>query len=314
MTPRMVESSILGAMREKVSGLPSALALFDEPLARHCSMGIGGPADVLVIVDSLDALRRLLVLCAENQVRWILVGAGTNMLPSDDGFRGAVVKLSGDFNYVHVDGMDLVAGAGARLSALVESARAGGLSGLEFATGIPGCVGGSLPGNSGTASESLGDRVVDVELLSAGGDIGKLLPEDLGFTYRHSNLRKLGGVVTSARFRLAAGERSEIAAKVRMFAEQRKGQPLNLPNVGCIFKNPPGESAGRLIDEAGLKGAREGQIEISPTHANFMVNLGGGTAANVAELIDRVRESVKDRSGVELESEVLMLSETGQAT
>ena len=286
-------------------------ARFDEPLARHISLGVGGPADVLCTVGDPAGLAALLGLLAARGVRRLMLGRGTNLIPSDRGFRGAVIRLDGAFTRVTVEGTALEAGAGASLASLVERGLVHDLGGLEFTTGIPGCVGGSLPGNAGTAKDALGACVERVDILDDEGRPRSFGRGELVFAYRSSNLRALGGVITGARFRLTPRPRAEVVAAVRTYTDKRRDQPLTQPNVGCIFKNPPGDSAGRLIDAAGCKGARTGGIEVSAKHANFMVNLGGATAAAVVELIGHVRERVRAAGGVELTPEVVVLDEFG---
>lgn len=304
-------SSLSADVRHELGQLLGGKARFDEPLGRHCSMGTGGSADALCLVDNLETLRRLLSLLAGRHVHWLIIGRGTNLLPADLGFRGVAVKLEGEFNQVVVEQSRIVAGAAVALASLVERAMSRDLGGLEFSTGIPGCVGGSLPGNAGTASESLGEWVESVDMLVPDGRLRTLRGSDLAFAYRSSNLRAYGGVVTSASFRLTPRPRAQVAANVKRYTEKRKGQPLTFPNVGCIFKNPPGHSAGQLIEQAGLKGLRIDQMEVSAKHANFMINLGGATTAQITSLISHVRERVLASAGIRLETEVNVLDEFG---
>lgn len=303
---------LAAAARDGLTALLGTRVRFDEPLSRHTSLGVGGPADALCTVASLESLRRVLDLLAARGLRRLMLGRGTNLVPSDLGFRGVAIRLDGDFARVNLDEAAVEAGAGAPLSVLVERGLARDLGGLEFTTGIPGCVGGSLPGNAGTAREALGDRVERVDVVAEGGAARSFGPADLGFGYRTSRLRALGGVITAARFRLEPRPRAAIVAAVRGYTEKRRTQPLTQPNVGCIFKNPEGDSAGRLIEAAGLKGARAGAVEVSAKHANFMVNLGGATAASVLELIARVRAGVQESAGAVLQPEVILLDERGE--
>lgn len=303
-----------------MSGLVDALAARfgarvrrDEPLSRHTSMGIGGPADAYVEPGTGDELRAVLDLAAERSVPLLLIGRGTNLLPDDRGFRGIAVKLAGEFGRIEVGERWVEAGAAAPLAAVVERGMHRDLGGLEFSTGIPGAVGGSLAGNAGTATEALGDRVEYVDVTAAGGALRRLPVSECGFSYRSSALRAAGGVIVAARFRLEPRSRAEVAQRVRTYTEKRKSQPLTQPNVGCIFKNPAGDSAGRLIDAAGCKGARSGAVEVSGKHANFMVNLGGATAADVRALIGIVRDRVRTARGILLEPEVMVLDERGRA-
>lgn len=305
-------SSLSGTVREEIRRIAGSGALFDESLARHCSMGTGGPADAFCAVRERDALRRLVELLPERRLRWTMIGHGTNLLPSDLGFRGVVVKLTGGFRAISREDRGIVAGAAASLASVLEEAKAGALGGAEFLTGIPGCVGGSLPGNAGTATESLGGIVEEVEALFPGGRERRLGPGELAFSYRRSNLRDLGAVVLGVRLGLEPASLEDISARIRACADRRKGQPVGLPNVGCIFRNPPGDSAGRLIDGAGLKGLRSGGAEVSRQHANFIVNAGGATSADVVALIRQVRQRVAGVGGVRLETEIVALNETGE--
>ena len=310
---RVTRSSLSGTVREELKGVLGEGVVFDEPLSRHCSMGTGGAADAFCTVPGREALRRLLELLSVRDLRWMMIGHGTNVLPADLGFRGAVVKLAGEFGGVVRDGRFLSAGAAAPLAELVEESRAGELGGAEFLTGIPGCVGGSLPGNAGTAADSLGDVVERVDVVLPGGGERRLGRDEMEFSYRRSNLREMGAIVLEARMVLEPRPRAEIAERIRTCAERRKGQPVGLPNVGCIFKNPPGDSAGRLIDAAGLKGVRSGGAEVSRRHANFIVNTGGASSSDVVGLIREVREKVLAETGVRLESEIVVVGETGEA-
>jgi len=297
------------------TGLKTILAdrvRFDEPLGRLTSMGIGGPADAFCRAGDLAKLNAVLGLLEAHRVPCLLFGRGTNILPDDRGFRGAVIRLDGEFGSIEVADRAIEAGAAAWLGSVVDRAMARDLGGLEFTTGIPGTVGGALIGNAGTATEAIGDRAERVDVLAPGGAVRSLARGDLEFAYRRSVLKGMGAVVLRARFALEPRPRAEIVERLKAYAEKRRGQPLAMPNVGCIFRNPPGESAGRLIDRAGLKGERAGRIEVSRVHANFMVNVGGGTAADVRELILRVRERVRAASGILLEPEVVLLDETGR--
>lgn len=300
--------SVLAGLRQVLGGK----VRFDEPLGRLTSMGIGGPADAYCLAGDLARLKAVLDVLALHHVRWLILGRGSNLLPADSGFRGAVIRLEGEFNQVEVQGTSVEAGAAVWLATLVERAMAKDLGGLEFTTGIPGCVGGSLIGNAGTATEAIGDLVERVDVLVPGGAVRALAKQDLAFSYRTSVLKGMGAVVLRARFALEPRPRALVAERLKAYALKRRGQPHAMPNVGCIFRNPPGDSAGRLIDAAGLKGERVGRIEVSRVHANFMVNVGGGTAADVRGLILRVRERVRAASGVTLQPEVVLLDETGR--
>ncbi len=305
-------SIISGGLRRELEAVPGCRTVFDEPLAGHTSMGTGGPADAFCRVENREALKALLYLLAAKRVAWIPIGQGTNLLPSDLGLRGAAVKLEGEFKRVQLEGTRLRAGAGTSLSALLDKSIRHELGGLEFAVGIPGSVGGALIGNAGAPEDSLGAHTEIVELFKSDGSAVRAGGSDLEFSYRSSNILALGDCVLAAEFVLDPRPRAASAGRMSEFAEKRKGQPVDWPNAGCIFRNPPGFSAGKLIDEAGLKGERCGGAEISKRHANFIINLGGATTADVTELIERARSAVATGSNIGLETEIVLVDETGR--
>jgi len=307
-TVSRVDAPLAAMLHELLGGK----LVLNEPLARHTSMGVGGSADAFCRVDSGETLRSLLVLLAGAGLPRLVLGRGTNILPSDAGFRGAVMVLEGDFSRMVFDGDAAESGAAVSLAAFMEEAARHGLGGLEFTAGIPGSLGGSLMGNAGTGGEAIGDLVERVDLMQDDGMVSGLSREEAGFSYRASSLSARDAVVLGARFRLPARSRDEIAGRSRAYAEKRREQPLDRRSAGCIFKNPDGHSAGQLIDQSGLKGVRAGAMEISDRHANFMVNRGGGTASEALELAARVRGVVREKTGILLEPEVRMIDEEGR--
>ena len=306
-TASRVDATLTGKLREL---LGKSLVL-DEPLSGYTSIGTGGPADVLCRVESGEALRSLLLLLAGAGLPKLVMGRGTNLLPSDSGFRGAVILLEGDFSRTVFDGNAAEAGAAVSLSAFAGEAARHGLGGLEFTAGIPGSLGGSLVGNAGTAGEALGDLVDRVDLMMDDGSMRGISRAEAAFGYRTSALGGTGAVVLGARFHLPSRSREEISRRISNFAAKRKEQPHDWRSAGCMFKNPAGHSAGQLIDQAGLKGVRAGAMEISDRHANFMVNRGGGTTADAMELAARVVKEVRGKFGVVLEPEVRIIDEAG---
>jgi len=307
-TVSRIDGKMAGVLRE----LLGENLVMNEPLSRHTSMATGGPADAFCRVVSGDILRTLIVLLAGAGLPKLVLGRGTNILPSDAGFRGMVIVLEGDFSRIVFDGNIAEAGAAVTLASFAEEAARNGLGGLEFTSGIPGSLGGSLIGNAGTSGEALGDLVERVDLMQEDGSIRGATREESGFSYRTSALSGLGAVVLGARFRLPSRSRVEIVERVRPYAVKRRQQPLDWRSAGCIFKNPAGHSAGQLIDQAGLKGERAGAMEISDRHANFMVNRGGGTTSQAMELAGKVRRVVHEKFGVLLESEVRIIDEEGR--
>ena len=278
------------------------VVLRDEPLAPHTSLGIGGPADLFVWPRDLDDLQTVMALA--QGVPLLIMGRGTNLLISDRGFQGVVLGLGPGFRGLNVHDDVVSAEAGLGLQALLHFCAERGLGGIEFVAGIPGTVGGAIKTNAGTATQAIGDRVQGVEVVDRGGQLRPLNPPDLGFRYRGSSLPD-GGVVYRVEFKLQESDPQRIRDRIEeLMAHRRRTQPLSAPNAGCIFKNPPGDSAGRLIEECGCKGLRVGGAVVSEKHANFILNLGGARFDDVVRLIDMVRERVYRSTGVALELEV----------
>lgn len=284
-----------------------------EPLSRHTSFRIGGPADLFVTVASVPELQAVLRACREHAVPVFFLGGGTNLLVSDRGVRGAVVKLGRPFDFVEWavddDGADVRVGAAVPFKRLVYHAVAAGLAGLEFAEGIPGTVGGGLLMNAGAFGGEIGDVVETIEAVSEDGEALALPRATLDFRYRKLELPR-ATVLTAVRLRLRRGDPAVLAAKVAdAKAKRDRRQPKGRPNAGSIFKNPKGAYAGTLIEAVGLKGARLGGAMVSERHANFIVNLGGARASDVKGLIDLARRAVRLRHGIDLEPEVKLVGD-----
>jgi len=307
------DNGISGEVMSEIMAFLEGRVLFDEPLSRHTYIGAGGPASVLCRVKERKALSGLVALAGRNGIPLVTLGMGSNVLPSDEGLAGVIVILNGEFGRIEIKEGAVKAGAAVRLSVLAERAMREELSGLEFAQGIPGTLGGGVIGNAGAGGESVGALVSEIGFLDEKGSPFSVSRESLRFSYRSSNARSLGKVVTDVSMTLAKGSRQAIAAKMKDFADKRKDQPLDAPNAGCIFKNPEGHPpAGMLLDQCGLKGLRVGSFEVSPRHANFIVNRGGGTTAHAVELILKMRREVYAKFGVVLETEVVMLDSGGR--
>ena len=282
----------------------------DEPLADWTSLRVGGPADALVRIDRRDELAGVVALCRTHSVSVTILGGGFNALVRDGGLRGVVVRLAG-LRTIRREGDALVcAEAGVTHTQLTRYCAEQGRSGLEFAVGIPGTVGGWIAMNAGVHGREMKDVVTSVELfLPERGAIVTRANAELGFRYRTATLPP-GAVVTEATFGTTAGTPDEIRERQKQsMAQRRATQPVDQPSCGSVFVNPPGDYAGRLIEAAGLKGAREGAAMISPLHANFIVNTGGARAADVLRLIERVRTAVMAQFGVALETEVRIAGE-----
>ena len=294
----------------KLSWLRSLTAVSeDEPLASRTSFGIGGPADFFVEMARPAAIEEAINGSVERGIPYMLLGAGTNLLIADAGVEGLVIRVVNREH--HVDGRQVRAGAGLKMMRLARIAADAGLRGFEFAIGVPGTVGGAVYQNAGCWGKELREVLVEVQGFMPGHTKTTWKPDDLKFDYRTSALRdgKLkGGLVVEATIQLERGDGEEAKAMMaKLTKERNETQPIKTKNCGSVFKNPPGDSAGRLVQAAGLKGAREGKAVISSLHGNFIVNEGGATAVEVKKLIERVQAEVRRRFNVELEAEVEMV-------
>jgi UDP-N-acetylmuramate dehydrogenase len=280
-------------------------ATFDEPLAPYTSWKIGGPADALAVVHTEDELAELMRFCFRRRLPWFVLGSGSNVLVGDGGMRGVVVRLAGSFAAIdaRVDGDTIVveAGAAAGMAALTAKAATVGAIGIGSLAGIPGTVGGSLRMNAGTDRE-LGEFVRDVWVQSPSKPEPHAVP--VQYFYRHSTLAR-DAVVARVTLAFERGDPQIVRPEMQSRLVRRKNtQPIALPNAGSCFRNPEGDKAARLIEAAGAKGWREGGAEVSPLHANFINNVDGATAKDVATLLARVRRAVHDRFNVDLQLEV----------
>ena len=278
--------------------------LKNEPLSRHSSMKTGGPAAAAAFPKTIQALIHLVRLANERGVRYLVSGNATNLLFDDRGFDGLVI-FTGGLRGVTWSAGGVTADCGVSLTTLARDAAAHGLSGLEFAYGIPGTVGGAVYMNAGAYGSEIADILLSSDYLR-GDDVltrGYCAHE---FTYRSSIYRKTGDIVIRAVFTLFPGDPAEIRARAKTYMNaRREKQPLEYPNAGSIFKRPPGAYAGALIEEAGLKGLRQGGAEVSEKHAGFIVNRGGATTEDVLRLMETVREAVFKKTGILLEPEVI---------
>lgn len=278
------------------------------PMSRHTSLRVGGPADVLVVAESAADVATTVAAAAAAGVPFLTVGAGTNLLVSDAGVRGLVVLVGRGLADYRLDGHRLVAGAGTAVAKVARQLAAAGWGGLEFAIGIPGSVGGLVVMNAGTSSGEAGDVVSLVRTVDASGAEVVLERADLGYGYRASRLQRGDLVVVGAEFDLhRVNPADALAAAAAELAYRRRTQPLAWPNAGSIFRNPPGQRAGRLLEAAGLKGRRIGGAEVSRRHANFIINTGGATAADVVALMTMMQQVVWDNAGIRLEPEIRLV-------
>lgn len=286
--------------------LPKLQLCFAEPMARHTSFRIGGGAEVMAFPKNREELSQLLKTSALLDCKPAILGAGTNVLAPDEGLPGMVICLKDC-----LDGMERLAGDRIRCMAGVTMARAAvfaanqGLTGLEFAHGIPGTVGGGVYMNAGAYGGEIGQICTAVEVMDAKGDTHTLTREEMHFSYRHSVLENSGQIVVSAEFQLAPGDTEAVWSRMKeLIAKRSASQPLNQPSAGSAFKRPAGGYAAALIEQAGLKGYRVGDAAISEKHAGFAVNLGSATAGEVKQLLRQVSEKVYEQTGIRLEPEV----------
>ena len=281
----------------------------NEPMARHTTYRIGGPAHAFAEVNSIAALGTVLKVCAAEGFPWFVAGKGSNLLVADEGFPGVVIALAGEFRNWQFDeeGSTVIVGAGTMLSRLVQEAFHRGFSGMEFAVGTPGTVGGALVQNAGTAKDWIGSRVVSVTTYHAEKGLHRYVAPELTWGYRSSSFAP-DEVIVECELRLEKAFSAAVSERMNALLSRRKeSQPLEYPSCGSVFTNPEGESVGALIEGAGLKGKRCGGAQVSEKHANFIVNIGGATAQDVATLIKEVRQEVRRRYGIELQTEVKFL-------
>ena len=279
----------------------------DEQMGRHTTFRIGGPAALFVECATVADLTTTTTILAEECVDWRLLGKGSNVLVSDAGYPGAVLVLGRDFKRHVLEGDHLRTGAGVVLAALVRDAFSEGRTGLEFAVGIPGTVGGALAMNAGSRDEWIGSIVESVTLFVPGSGLVGVRGPEIAWGYRTSGLQSRGIIVESV-LRLLEGDLDQIRRTMEASLRRRKRtQPLSTPNAGSVFMNPEGDSAGRLIESAGLMGTRVGGAVVSDVHANFIVNAGGATSVDVLALVRLVRDTVKEAYGIELAPEVRFL-------
>jgi UDP-N-acetylmuramate dehydrogenase len=304
-TASALRSSLEDRDREALHAIFGDRVQFDAAIAPFTSWKIGGPADALVLVERQDELTSLMRICFKRKLQWFVLGGGSNILVGDGGMRGVVIRLGGAFTGVGVridgDAVIVEAGAAAGMAAVTAKAASAGAEGIGSLSGIPGTVGGSLRMNAGTDRE-MGDFVRDVWVQSPAK------PEPHAVTvqyfYRHSTLAR-DAIVSRVTLAFARSEAGGVRQEMKSRLVRRKNtQPIDLPNAGSCFRNPEGDKAARLIEAAGAKGWREGGAEVSPLHANFINNVAGASAKDVATLLARVRREVRDRFGVDLQLEV----------
>ncbi|MGG1514868.1 UDP-N-acetylmuramate dehydrogenase [Paenibacillus oryzisoli] len=282
----------------------------NERLAPYTTWKIGGPADILIVPNSKEQAAGAIRFLHERGVPWTVIGRGSNLLVRDKGIRGVVIKLGPTLDTLRFEGTTVYAGASYSFIKLSVLAAKEGLTGLEFASGIPGSVGGAVYMNAGAHGSDVSRILKQAEVILDTGELVVMQAEDLKYAYRHSILHTLPGIVTEAVFELQVGDRNEIAGAMAAYRDRRlRTQPLQLACAGSVFRNPEGGYAAKLIEEAGLKGRRVGGAEISTLHANFIVNTGDASAEDVLTLIGEVQEIVLNKYNIRLVPEVLVMGE-----
>lgn len=293
-------------IEEALAGIQGVAVIENEPLASHVTMRVGGPARWFVTVESAQALVQTVACLCMTKADWFVLGGGSNTIFGDDGYAGVVIAMGEGLRSVAAGPGEnqVTAGAAASLAKVMRFAQQAGLSGLEFVAGIPGSFGGALAGNAGAWGESICVLVESVQVIDREGRLCKRRRGEFDFAYRSSALRN--DLIVEATLGLKPDDPEAIARRIADILAKRREQPTWERCSGCVFKNPPGDSAGRLIDAAGLKGARVGGASVSERHTNFIVNDGTATTSDIQSLIDTIRRRVADASGVHLELEVRM--------
>ncbi|WP_251549066.1 UDP-N-acetylmuramate dehydrogenase [Neobacillus muris] len=296
----------MDSILKELQGLNIGKVMQNEPMSSHTTIKIGGPAEIFLEPSSVENLKKAMEIINRFQVNWRAIGRGSNLLVSDKGIDGVVIKLGSGISHLDVSNEEIAVGGGHSLVALSTLISKKGLSGLEFASGIPGSVGGAVYMNAGAHGSDISKILTKAYILFEDGTMEWLTNEQMEFSYRTSILqKKRPGIVVEAVFQLKQGDKESIVAQMLKNKEYRKEtQPWNFPCAGSIFRNPLPHYAGRLIEQAGLKGYRIGGAEISEMHGNFIVNAGNGTAADVLALIEHVKETIYKLYHVTMETEV----------
>lgn len=302
----MVTQETASRIRSEIRGQ----VRFDELMSLHTSFHIGGPADVLVVPADREDLHKVLRLAREENVPLTVIGNGSNLLVRDKGIRGIVLKLGNALKHWEHKGNTFIFDSGVSLAQCCRIIGEAGFTGMEFAVGIPGSLGGAVYMNAGAYDGEMKDTVVSVEVMTRSGEVKTLDREDLQFAYRHSALQASDVIVLAVKLQVKEGDKTAIQAKMDDFSQRRiSKQPLDMPSAGSTFKRPEGHFVGQMVEESGLKGFRIGGAEVSVKHAGFIVNADHATAKDVLQLIEYIEKIIKENYNVILVSEVLVLGE-----
>ena len=296
--------------KEKIVGVfPEITLLVDEPLMNYTFTKTGGPADVLAFPKTAAETEKLIAYCREEAIPWLVLGNASNLIVRDGGIRGLVIMLS-LMNQITVTDTLVEADAGAKLIDTTYAALQESLTGFEFACGIPGSVGGAVFMNAGAYGGEIKDILASCDVLMADGKIRTFTNDEMAFSYRHSKIQEINGIILKARFQLAEGDQEKIKARMDELTELRQlKQPLEYPSCGSVFKRPEGHFTGKLIQDAGLQGLKWGGAQISEKHAGFIVNIDHATATDYVELIAHIQQVIKEKFDVNLETEVRIIGE-----
>lgn len=282
----------------------------DEPMKKHTTFRVGGPADYFICAESVQEVQDVVALCKKEAVPYYIMGNGSNLLVGDKGYRGVILQIAKAMNTINIEGTTIRAQAGALLSRIGHKALEAGLTGFEFAAGIPGTLGGAVVMNAGAYGGEMKDVLADVTVLNQEGQVEVLSNEQLALGYRTSIIAEKGYVVLDATLQLKEGDRAAIKQRMDELREQRTAkQPLEYPSAGSTFKRPEGYFAGKLIQDAKLRGFQVGGAQVSEKHCGFVINRGDATAADIVELMEQVTDKVQQIFGVTLEPEVKKLGE-----
>lgn len=281
----------------------------NEYLSKYTSLGLGGRADFFIDCESIMDLKKILDFAGKNKLKIFVLGAATNVLIKDGGIRGIVIRLKGEFEDIKASKTRLICGAGAKLQKVLNYCVRNGLTGLEFVAGIPGTIGGAIFMNAGIKTKEIKDVLLNVTTLNKRGIVRKINRKNIKFGYRESEFKNNGLIILKVEIKTNKGSIPEIKEEIKTLLNKRKQtQPGGLNNAGCIFKNPKGESAGKIIDECGLKGFSIGKVMVSEKHTNFFINKGR-TSKDVISLIKEVKKIVKSKRGIDLTEEIIIVGE-----
>ncbi len=305
MRGKMISKAVIETLKSIV---PEENVRLQEPLSAHTTFKVGGPADCMVELETQEQLVKVCRYLHIVEIPFLVLGNGSNILAADAGYHGVVLQIGARMGQILVEGNRITAQAGASLAKVARAALEHGLTGLEFASGIPGTVGGGVVMNAGAYGGEMSQVVTEVTVLNSDGEILELDNATMEFGYRYSTIRHQPFIVTSVSFLLEPGDKAQIQAKMEELAvKRREKQPLEYPSAGSVFKRPEGYFAGELIMKAGLRGFQIGGARVSDKHCGFIINVGKATAADIQDVICEVQERVKERFGVELETEIVSL-------